>query len=64
MMIGGKFSSRYKLKKLVYYEIFYDVRVAMNREKQIKGGSRMNKLHLIESLNPDPRRRLVEFACD
>ena len=50
---GGKFTRKYKLIKLVYYEAFPDVRAAITREKQIKGGSRMKKLLLIESLNPD-----------
>jgi len=50
---GGKFSRSYKLKKLVYYEVFDNVEVAITREKQIKGGSRMKKLELIESINPE-----------
>jgi putative endonuclease len=50
---GGKFSQRYQLKKLVYFEVYEDVKAAINREKQIKGGSRMKKLELIESMNPD-----------
>ena len=50
---GGKFTRKYKLKKLVYYEAFPDVRAAIAREKQIKGGSRMKKLMLIETLNPN-----------
>ena len=50
---GGKFSGRYKMKKLVYFEIYRDVRSAIAREKQIKGGSRMKKAELISTLNPD-----------
>lgn len=50
---GGKFSKTYKLKKLVYYEVYSDVRAAISSEKQIKGGSRMKKLLLIESLNSE-----------
>jgi len=53
--IGGKFSRAYKIKKLVYFEVYSDVRAAIAREKQIKGGSRMKKLILIESLNPEWR---------
>ena len=33
---GGRFSSRYHLKQLVYYESFYDIRKAIKREKQLK----------------------------
>jgi len=50
---GGKFSRRYKMKKLVYFETHGNVRTAIAREKQIKGGSRMKKAELISTLNPD-----------
>ena len=50
---GGQFSRRYKMRKLVYFEAHSDVRAAIAREKQIKGGSRMNKAELISTLNPD-----------
>jgi len=46
------FTSKYHLKRLVYYEIFGDVRLAIAREKQIKGGSRQKKIELIQSMNP------------
>jgi putative endonuclease len=43
---------RYNLFILVYYEIFADIDRAIEREKQIKGGSRQKKIKLIEELNP------------
>ena len=46
------FTKRYRLTKLVYYEMFGDIRLAIAREKQIKGGSRGAKMKLIESVNP------------
>ncbi len=46
------FTSRYKISKLIYYETFHDIEEAIAREKQIKGGSRKNKVALIESINP------------
>ena len=46
------FSSRYGLKKLVYFEICDDMYLAIAREKQIKAGSRRTKLRLIENRNP------------
>jgi putative endonuclease len=49
---GSKFTSKYKLYKLVYYEDGKDINVALAREKQIKAGSRRKKIELIESLNP------------
>ncbi len=46
------FTQRYGCKFLVWYE-FYDLMTdAIDREKQIKGGSRNDKLRLIEELNP------------
>ena len=50
--IGGEFTKKYNIKKLVYFEIFEDVREAIAREKQIKKGSRRKKVDLIEAMNP------------
>ena len=47
------FSSKYGLNKLGYYEVFDNVVSAIEREKQIKGGSRKSKLTLIERMNPE-----------
>nr|WP_223144584.1 GIY-YIG nuclease family protein [Deferribacter autotrophicus] len=47
------FTKRYKIKKLVYYEVFDSIEEAIKREKQIKGGSRKKKIALIESINPN-----------
>ena len=47
------FTSRYSCKWLVYYELFADMKHAILREKQIKAGSRKQKLKLIESINPE-----------
>jgi predicted GIY-YIG superfamily endonuclease len=46
------FTQRYDCKQLVYYEIYEDMMSAIEREKQIKGGSRKKKIILIESMNP------------
>ena len=45
------FSSKYHVRKLVYYEIFDKAYDAISREKQIKAGSRQKKLELINSFN-------------
>ena len=50
---GGKFTSKYHVIKLVYYEWYEDVYLALNREKAIKGGSRQRKIDLINEINPD-----------
>jgi putative endonuclease len=49
---GGKFTSKYKITKLVYYECGADINAAIEREKQIKGGSRQSKLDLVNKINP------------
>lgn len=47
------FASGYHLSKLVYFETTPDIRTAIAREKQIKGGSRAKKISLIEAVNPE-----------
>lgn len=47
------FTSKYGLDRMVYYEVFDDIRLAIAREKQIKGWLRVRKIALIESRNPD-----------
>ena len=51
--LADGFSSKYSLTKLVYYEVFEDINEAIKREKQIKGGSRLKKIQLIKSKNPE-----------
>ena len=46
------FTKKYNVKKLVYYEIVDDIERAIEREKQIKAGSRKKKIDLIKSMNP------------
>ena len=46
------FTSRYNLHKLVYYESFPSIQGAIDREKQLKGGSRQKKIDLINAMNP------------
>lgn len=49
----NSFSARYNLTKLVYYEQFQMIGDAIAREKQLKAGSRANKVSLIQSINPN-----------
>ena len=46
------FTARYGLGRLVYFEAFLRIQDAIDREKQIKAGSRTKKLALIERENP------------
>jgi putative endonuclease len=47
------FTQRYGVHMLVYFEILETMDAAIAREKQLKAGSRIKKLRLIESLNPE-----------
>lgn len=51
--VGSRFTSRYRIHKLVYFEITESVESAISREKQIKGWSRSKKVALIEAVNPE-----------
>ena len=46
------FTSRYNINRLIYFDDFYDVQQAIDREKEIKGWRRSKKIRLIESVNP------------
>jgi putative endonuclease len=48
----GSFTSRYKLDRLVYFEKFKRVGVAIAREKQLKRWTKIKKIRLIVSMNP------------
>ncbi|MDE5417550.1 GIY-YIG nuclease family protein [Labilibaculum sp. DW002] len=49
------FTARYNVDELVYYEQFFDIGEAIEREKQIKAGSRQKKIDLINEYNPEWR---------
>ena len=46
------FTERYGVDKLGYFEEYNDIRLAIQREKELKGWSRNKKITLIESTNP------------
>jgi len=54
------FTKRYNLTRLVYYETCGDIEGAIIREKQIKGGSRQDKLNLVNTPNKEWR----DLYCD
>ncbi|MGB8705100.1 MAG: GIY-YIG nuclease family protein [Gillisia sp.] len=47
------FSARYNCDKLVYFQEFADIRVAIAYEKKLKAGSRTKKENLINEMNPE-----------
>jgi len=50
--VAQGFTSKHGCKMLVYYETQENMIGAIEREKQIKSGSRKKKLALIENMNP------------
>ena len=46
------FTSRYNVRKLVYYEVVSDIYAASTREKQIKSWKRRKKGAIIAEFNP------------
>ena len=55
------FTKRYNVHKLVYFEVSADASAAIAREKQIKAGSRQNKINLISARNPEWRELYDEL---
>ena len=53
MRLVKGFTDRYNVNKLVCYEVFDGMLAAIEREKQIKAGSREKKIKLIKSMNPE-----------
>lgn len=49
--VSNHFAAKYKCFYLIYFEQFNDVKVAISREKQIKGWTRKKKEDLISSFN-------------
>ena len=50
-LVSG-FTKKYRVCKLVFYEVADSIEAAIQKEKQIKGGSRQKKLDLITGMNP------------
>jgi putative endonuclease len=49
----NSFTSKYKITKLVYFEIYGSIRAAIAREHKLKNWKRIWKLKLIEEVNPN-----------
>lgn len=58
------FTKKYNCNKLVYFEEFDWIEDAITREKQIKGGSRLKKINLINSMNPTWADLSVDWFTD
>jgi putative endonuclease len=49
------FTAKYNASKLIYYEAHSTITEAIAREKQVKKYSRIKKVNLVESINPQWR---------
>jgi putative endonuclease len=56
------FTSRYDVRRLVWFEIYDDPSSAIAREKQLKKWQRAWKIELIEKENPDWRDLYEEIT--
>jgi putative endonuclease len=50
--IGSKFTSKYNVKDLIYFEEFTDINHAILREKQLKNWHHDWKINLVKEINP------------
>ncbi|MEZ4810988.1 MAG: GIY-YIG nuclease family protein [Allomuricauda sp.] len=50
--IGSKFTKKYNLTDLVYFETFSDINQAIAREKQLKNWHHDWKINLVKEQNP------------
>jgi putative endonuclease len=50
---SNSFTAKYKCFYLIYYEHYFDINIAIKREKQLKGWKREKKEELILEFNPD-----------
>jgi len=53
--LANGFTKKYNITKLIYYEVFVDIENAILREKQLKAGSRQNKIQLVNGMNKEWR---------
>src|SRR5262245_17218744 len=61
--VNEGFTNRYNVWKLVYFEQTLEIYGALEREKQIKAGSRRAKVALVEGLNPGWRDLYPELLA-
>jgi putative endonuclease len=57
------FTAKYKIEKLVYYEYYTDITLAIQREKQLKTWKREWKNNLINKMNPNWIDMFDSISC-
>ena len=61
---GSSFTVKYNCTKLVYFEVFPDIELAIQREKQLKHFKREWKDQLVNVVNPTWRNLAEELIDD
>ena len=61
---GSSFTHKYKLFDLLYYEIFADIRIAIDQEKRLKNWHREWKINLIKKTNPEMKDIAADWFSD
>ena len=59
---GSKYTVKYNVCELLYYDVFTDVNQAIAREKQLKNWHRDWKINLIKQKNPEFKDLYFELA--
>ncbi|MEO5708117.1 MAG: GIY-YIG nuclease family protein [Alteraurantiacibacter sp.] len=62
--ITGGFTSRYKVHRLVHFEMFGDMERAIMREKQLKNWRRAWKVNFLNGVNPEWRDLAVGLGFE
>lgn len=62
--LGSKFTSKYSVYKLVYFETFQNINDAILREKRLKKWNRAWKIELIEEENKEWRDLAKDWYDD
>lgn len=60
--VGSRFTAKYGVDKLVYFEVFDELSEALRRERRLKRYLRKWKIELIEKANPEWRDLFDEVA--
>lgn len=56
------FTDKYNVEKLIYYEQYNDVNIALDREKQLKHWNRKKKEVLVDSFNKERRDLYLDIS--
>ena len=52
-LINNSFTKKYNINELLYFEVHPELESTLKREKQIKNWSKIKKINLIKTINPE-----------